>query len=71
MVIRIFRCDTKSMNGGEFVRRVGRYARKRGIAHHFEPARGKGSHGRLYLGDRFTTVKRGEIPPGLLNAMLK
>jgi HicA toxin of bacterial toxin-antitoxin, len=33
---------------------------------------GKGSHGRLYYGNRFTTLKdrRKEIGPGLLNAML-
>jgi hypothetical protein len=33
---------------------------------------GKGSHGRLYYGNRFTTLKdrRKEIGPGLLKAML-
>ncbi len=33
---------------------------------------GKGSHGRLYYGDRFTTLKdrKKEIGPGLLKAML-
>ena len=38
----------------------------------FDGNRGKGSHGRLYYGDRFTTLKdrRKEIGPGLLNAML-
>ncbi len=38
----------------------------------FEARRGKGSHGRLYYGSRFTTVKdrRKEIGVGLLNAML-
>jgi mRNA interferase HicA len=32
----------------------------------------KGSHGRLYYGNRFTTLKdrKKEIGPGLLNAML-
>jgi len=38
----------------------------------FNSRRGKGSHGRLYYGDRFTTLKdrKKEIGPGLLNAML-
>jgi predicted RNA binding protein YcfA (HicA-like mRNA interferase family) len=38
----------------------------------FEPAHGKGSHGRLYFGERFTTLKdrNKEIGPGLLKAML-
>ncbi|HET7569231.1 MAG TPA: type II toxin-antitoxin system HicA family toxin [Gammaproteobacteria bacterium] len=35
--------------------------------------RGKGSHGRLYFGERFTTVKdrRQELKKGLLHAMIK
>jgi mRNA interferase HicA len=38
----------------------------------FDRSHGKGGHGRLYYGDRFTTLKdrRKEIGPGLLNAML-
>lgn len=59
------------MNGREFVRRAKRYANKSGQEFRFEPAHGKGSHGRLRIGNRFTTVKRSEISPGLLNAMLK
>ena len=61
------------MTGGEFVRRVRRLGRERGIPVRFEPRKGKGSHGRLYLGDQFTTVKnrRKEISPGLVTAMLR
>ena len=38
----------------------------------FDRGHGKGSHGRLYYGERFTTLKdrKKEIGPGLLNAML-
>ena len=37
-----------------------------------DSSHGKGSHGRLYYGDRFTTLKdrKKEIGPGLLKAML-
>jgi mRNA interferase HicA len=51
------------MNGSQFESKIRRIARKRG---------GKGSHGRLYYGSRFTTLKdrRKEIGPGLLKAML-
>ena len=61
------------MTGDELVRRVRRLGRERGIPVHFEPRKGKGSHGRVYLGDRFTTVKnrRKEISPGLPAAMLR
>jgi predicted RNA binding protein YcfA (HicA-like mRNA interferase family) len=38
----------------------------------FESRHGKGSHGRLYYGNHFTTVKdrKKEIGPGLLRKML-
>jgi hypothetical protein len=59
------------VNGREFERRVRRLGRRRGVTVSFDPAPGKGSHGRYY-GARFTTLKdrRLEIGPGLLKAML-
>lgn len=38
----------------------------------FDSGPGKGSHGRLHYGGRFTTLKdrKKEIGPGLLSAML-
>ena len=61
------------MTGDEFVRRIRRLGRERGVAVRFEPRTGKGSHGRLYFGGRFTTVKdrRQTIGTGLLAAMLR
>ena len=61
------------MTGSEFVRRIRRLGRERGVAVRFEPRPGKGSHGRLYFGERFTTLKdrRKEIGQGLLSAMLR
>lgn len=46
--------------------------RKNGMAVSFDAGHGKGSHGRLYYGNRFTALKdrRKEIGPGLLKAML-
>jgi hypothetical protein len=60
------------MNGNEFERKIRRIGRHRGILVSFDSGHGKGSHGRLYYGDRFTTLKdrRKEIGPGLLKAML-
>ena len=63
--------DLPPMNGAEFVRRAKRYARKSGLSCHFNPSLGKGSHGRLHLGGRITTVPRKELGKGLLAAMLK
>ena len=61
------------MTGEEFVGRVRRLGRKRGIAVRFEPRTGKGSHGRLHFGNRFATIKdrRKEMGAGLLAAMLR
>ena len=60
------------MNGHEFERRIERIGRERRVPVSFDAGRGKGSHGRLYYGNRFTTLKdrRKEIGPGLLKAML-
>ena len=60
------------MTGNEFERRIRRLGRRRGVSVSFDPGHGKGSHGRLYYGPRFTTLKdrRKEIGPGLLKAML-
>jgi mRNA interferase HicA len=60
------------MTGNEFERKVKKLGRKRGFPVSFDAGHGKGSHGRLYYGARFTTLKdrRKEIGPGLLNAML-
>jgi len=60
------------MNGGEFIRRIKKLGKATGKTVRFESRHGKGSHGRLYYGSKFTTVKdrKKEIRPGLLNAML-
>ena len=59
------------MNGREFVRRARRYARANGLDFYFDPAWGKGSHGRVFIGERFTTVQHGEIRLGTLLNMLR
>lgn len=45
----------------------------RNVVVRFDARHGKGSHGRLYYGDRFTTVKdrKQEIGPGLFAKMLR
>ena len=62
-----------SMTGHEFERKIRRLGRLRSVPVSFDPGRGKGSHGRLYYGDCFTTLKdrTKEIGPGLLKAMLE
>jgi mRNA interferase HicA len=60
------------VTGDEFIRRVRRLGRRRGVPVHFDPDRGKGDHGRLRYGDRITYVGgRGELKKGTLHGMLK
>jgi mRNA interferase HicA len=60
------------MDGYEFQRRLKRLALGQGITVRYD-THGKGSHGRIYFGARFTTIKdrRKEISKGLLAAMCK
>ncbi len=61
------------MKGAEFIDRVRRLGKARGVNVTFDQHHGKGSHGTLRYGDRKTTVKdrRKDIGPGLLQAMLR
>lgn len=59
------------MTDQEFLRKLRRYARKRGSTVDYLPNLGKGSHAGIWLGDRRTFLPRGELGPGLLRAMLR
>ena len=61
------------MKGAEFERRVQKLARHKKIACQFVADRGKGSHGRLYFGPEFTTLKdrKKEIGRDLLAKMCR
>jgi mRNA interferase HicA len=60
------------VTAGDFIDKIERLGKLRGVEVSFNPREGKGSHGRLYYGTAFTTVKdrRKEIGQGLLNSML-
>ena len=60
------------MTGRQFIARVRRWARVRGVEVRFVASEGSGSHGTPYAGGRKTTVKdrRKEIGRGLLGKML-
>jgi len=65
--------DTAGVTGAELIRKLQRLGKERAVPVRFRAERGKGSHGTLYYGKRFTVVKdrRKELSPGLLTAMLK
>jgi len=60
------------MKGREFLKRLRRLGKASGIAVDYDGKPGKGSHGRVYYGKRFTAIKdlRKEIGTGLLGKML-
>jgi mRNA interferase HicA len=60
------------MRGSEFIRKVRKLGRRRGICVVFIHERGKGSHGTLYYGERLTIVRnpKDELKTGTLHAML-
>ncbi len=61
------------MNGNELIRRVKKLGKIRGVTVRIDAEHGKGSHGRLHFGSRFTTIKdrKQEIGAGLVSAMCK
>lgn len=70
----MYECNSEyghqAVNDKEFEKRVRRLARHKGLKVRFEP-HGKGSHGCLYYGERFTTLKdrKKEVGKGLYRAM--
>jgi len=49
--------DYEIVKGAEFERRLRRLARRKKVTCEFVAGIGKGSHGRLYFGEEFTTLK--------------
>jgi hypothetical protein len=64
-------CEDESVKGSEFPRKLHVLGKARGVGVGFVPKHGKGSHGRVFFGSSFTTLKdrKKEIPAGLLKAM--
>lgn len=63
----------KLVKGSEFLRKAKVVAKRRKLTFRWMPERGVGSHGTVYVGDRFTVVKdlKKELGPGLLADMCK
>lgn len=60
------------MTGREFLHKVRKLGRAKGVEVRFVARRGKGSHGTLFYGLRFTIVRnpKDELKTGTLRAML-
>ena len=60
------------MTGTEFIRRIKKLGKRNGVPVKFVARRGKGSHGTLFYGSRFTIVRnaKDELKKGTLHGML-
>ncbi len=61
-----------AVTGNEFIRKVRKLGRANKVKVRFVARRGKGSHGTLFYGSRFTIVRnpKDELKTGTLRAML-
>ena len=61
------------MKGNEFIKRILKLAKERGLEARVDRKRGKGSHVTLYFGDAHTIVRnpKDELKTGTYNAILK
>jgi mRNA interferase HicA len=60
------------MTGNEFVKKLKKLARERGVECKIDQKRGKGTHVTLYFGNKFTILRnpKDELKKGTLKAML-
>lgn len=65
--------DNKEMKGSEFLKKIKKLGRERGVEVRLESRRGKGSHSTLFYGERFTIIRnlKDELKTGTYQAMLK
>jgi mRNA interferase HicA len=61
------------MRGSDFLDRLKAFARERSIPFRYDPHRGKGSHGTVWLGNRFTVLPdmRKELKKGTLSSICR
>jgi len=55
------------MDDKEFKKKVRKLAKKNDVEYK-ETRQGKGSHSRVHYGEKFTTLSKGEMGPGILGA---
>lgn len=63
--------DIKRVNRDQFLRQLRDHAKANGVLFRFDSRKGKGGHGRVYVGEKFTTVPSGELKKPTLESILK
>jgi hypothetical protein len=60
------------VNRDQFLRVLRTHCRDNDLpAPRFDARRGKGGHGRVWIGERFATIPSGELATGTMGAILK
>lgn len=59
------------MTRDALLRALRRYCRAKGLAFYFNPGKGKGGHGTVYVGEVFTIVKSGDLSNINVQTVLK
>lgn len=62
-----------NVNGNELIKKLRKLGKENGVKVYYDGKAGKGSHGRLYYGTAFTTIKdpKKEVGSGLLKKILE
>ncbi|MDB5437799.1 MAG: hypothetical protein JWM33_226 [Caulobacteraceae bacterium] len=63
--------DNTFVNRDAFLRNLKAYAKDNGLAFSYSARKGKGGHGVVTVGSKFTTVKSGELGKTMVEVMLK
>ncbi|MGA2771912.1 MAG: type II toxin-antitoxin system HicA family toxin [Bryobacteraceae bacterium] len=65
--------ENRTVKGSEFLRKAKVIAKRKRLMFRWDPERGAGSHGTVYIGDRLAVVKdlKKELGPGLLTDMCR
>jgi len=59
------------MKRDALIRQLRKECRKKGLAFRVDEGHGKGSHYRIHVGGRFSTLKSGELTPGYVRLVRK
>jgi len=60
------------MNRDQFIRALRSYSKANGLGQvRLDLSKGRGGHGRVWVGDRFTTIPSGELKKGTKEGILK
>ena len=59
------------MNRNQFLRKLKRYCKESDRSFEWKPGEGRGGHGTVYVDDRKTILKTGELPNDYVSAVLK